>query len=210
MSAQRAKVMKFKDGYMISTGEPKNLYITVAKRNVLMKQGVMGLQVEEKFQKQNRFKLTFFRKKSLQNPIFCSKIVIFFWKFRFRSKSCFPTIRQASRVSRLAFLTTSRSSSPRRRKPPLKKILKFHKQNDDFDIAFWILNVESIIENPKSVFHMDVLIFEKNKFISYFFLLRSNLISTPANLNSASPITPKSSFSCPNSNFSSTKIFILP
>ena len=57
MSAQRAKVMKFKDGYMISTGEPKNLYITVAKRNVLMKQGVMGLQVEEKFQKQNRFKI---------------------------------------------------------------------------------------------------------------------------------------------------------
>merc|ERR1719321_1126839 len=46
MSAQRAKVMKFKDGYMISTGEPKNLYITTAKRNVLMKQGVMGLQVK--------------------------------------------------------------------------------------------------------------------------------------------------------------------
>jgi len=46
MSAQRAKVMKFKDGYMISTGEPKNLYITEAKRNVLMKQGVMGLKVK--------------------------------------------------------------------------------------------------------------------------------------------------------------------
>jgi len=46
MSAQRAKVMKFKDGFMISTGEPKNLYITTAKRNVLMKQGVMGLQVK--------------------------------------------------------------------------------------------------------------------------------------------------------------------
>ena len=46
MSAQRAKVMKFKDGYMISTGEPKNQYSTVAKRNVLMKQGVMGLQVK--------------------------------------------------------------------------------------------------------------------------------------------------------------------
>jgi len=46
MSAQRAKVMKFKDGYMISTGEPKNLYIVEAKRNVLMKQGVMGLKVK--------------------------------------------------------------------------------------------------------------------------------------------------------------------
>jgi small subunit ribosomal protein S3e len=46
MSAQRAKVMKFKDGYMISTGQPKNDYITEAKRNVMLKQGVLGLRVK--------------------------------------------------------------------------------------------------------------------------------------------------------------------
>lgn len=46
MSAQRAKVMKFKDGYMISTGEPKKHYITTATRNVMMKQGVLGIKVK--------------------------------------------------------------------------------------------------------------------------------------------------------------------
>jgi len=40
---QRAKVMKYKGGYLISTGEPKNNYIDHAIRNILFPQGVMGL-----------------------------------------------------------------------------------------------------------------------------------------------------------------------
>ena len=45
LRAQRAKVMKFTDGYLISTGQPKKTYIDTATRNVLMRQGVLGLQV---------------------------------------------------------------------------------------------------------------------------------------------------------------------
>merc|ERR1719160_223160 len=45
LSAQRAKVMKFKDGYMISSGHPKIHYINEATRNVLMRQGVLGIRV---------------------------------------------------------------------------------------------------------------------------------------------------------------------
>merc|ERR1719213_1463177 len=46
LRAQRAKVMKFSDGYLISTGQPKKTYIDCATRNVLMRQGVLGLQVK--------------------------------------------------------------------------------------------------------------------------------------------------------------------
>merc|ERR1712110_606810 len=45
LRAQRAKVMKFKDGYLISTGEPKKHYIDAAVRHVLMRQGVLGVKV---------------------------------------------------------------------------------------------------------------------------------------------------------------------
>eukprot|EP00420_Gonyaulax_spinifera_P038307 CAMPEP_0197886538 /NCGR_PEP_ID=MMETSP1439-20131203/16756_1 /TAXON_ID=66791 /ORGANISM="Gonyaulax spinifera, Strain CCMP409" /LENGTH=264 /DNA_ID=CAMNT_0043506335 /DNA_START=58 /DNA_END=850 /DNA_ORIENTATION=+ len=45
LRAQRAKVMKFKDGYRISTGEPKKHYINQACRHVLMRQGVLGVKV---------------------------------------------------------------------------------------------------------------------------------------------------------------------
>lgn len=38
--------MKYKGGYLISTGEPKNNYIDHAIRNILFPQGVMGLQVK--------------------------------------------------------------------------------------------------------------------------------------------------------------------
>merc|ERR1711924_52223 len=41
-----AKVMKFRDGYLISTGEPKKHYIQEATRHVLMRQGVLGVKVK--------------------------------------------------------------------------------------------------------------------------------------------------------------------
>merc|ERR1712060_193587 len=46
LRAQRAKAMKFKDGYLISTGEPKKHYIEEAVRHVLMRQGVLGIKVK--------------------------------------------------------------------------------------------------------------------------------------------------------------------
>lgn len=46
LRAQRAKVMKFRDGYLISTGDPKNYYIQEAVRHVLMRQGVLGVKVK--------------------------------------------------------------------------------------------------------------------------------------------------------------------
>merc|ERR1719407_336150 len=46
LRAQRAKVMKFRDGYLISTGEPKKNYISAASRNVMMRQGVLGVRVK--------------------------------------------------------------------------------------------------------------------------------------------------------------------
>ena len=42
----RAKCMKFKDGYMISSGAPKNDYIVGAVRHILMRQGTLGLHVK--------------------------------------------------------------------------------------------------------------------------------------------------------------------
>merc|ERR1711924_558015 len=46
VAAQRAKAMKFKDGYLISTGEPKKHYISEAVRHVMMRQGVLGVRVK--------------------------------------------------------------------------------------------------------------------------------------------------------------------
>lgn len=45
LRAQRAKTMKFRDGYMISSGEPKRVYIDEAVRDVHLKQGVLGVKV---------------------------------------------------------------------------------------------------------------------------------------------------------------------
>lgn len=45
LRAQRAKVMKFRDGYLISTGDPKTHYIQESVRHVLMRQGVLGVKV---------------------------------------------------------------------------------------------------------------------------------------------------------------------
>jgi len=46
LRAQRAKSMKFKDGYMISSGGPVSNYIDTAVRHVLLRQGVLGIKVK--------------------------------------------------------------------------------------------------------------------------------------------------------------------
>ena len=43
---QRAKSMKFKDGYMIHSGEPKRTFIDVAVRHIELRQGIMGVKVK--------------------------------------------------------------------------------------------------------------------------------------------------------------------
>lgn len=45
LRAQRAKSMKFKDGYMIATGAPALEYIDSATRSVMMRQGILGVKV---------------------------------------------------------------------------------------------------------------------------------------------------------------------
>merc|ERR1712216_55135 len=44
--AQRAKVMKFMDGFMISTGQPKKTFVSEASRNVMMRRGILGVKVK--------------------------------------------------------------------------------------------------------------------------------------------------------------------
>jgi len=46
LRAQRAKSMKFRDGYMIKSGDPVNHYIDEAVRHIKLKQGVMGIRVK--------------------------------------------------------------------------------------------------------------------------------------------------------------------
>eukprot|EP00056_Hartaetosiga_gracilis_P009214 m.131875 g.131875 ORF g.131875 m.131875 type:complete len:231 (-) comp13078_c5_seq1:96-788(-) len=46
LRAQRAKSMKFMDGFMISSGNPTRDYIDSAIRHVLLKQGVLGIKVK--------------------------------------------------------------------------------------------------------------------------------------------------------------------
>jgi small subunit ribosomal protein S3e len=46
LRAQRAKAMKFKDGYMVHSGEPKLDFIDTAYRHVQLKQGVLGVKVK--------------------------------------------------------------------------------------------------------------------------------------------------------------------
>ena len=45
LRAQRAKAMKFKDGYMIASGNPVREYIDGAVRHVMLRQGVLGIKV---------------------------------------------------------------------------------------------------------------------------------------------------------------------
>merc|ERR1712206_4300 len=46
MRVQRAKCMKYKSGYLISTGQPKNEYIDSAVRHCFFKQGIIGVKVK--------------------------------------------------------------------------------------------------------------------------------------------------------------------
>merc|ERR1712146_267922 len=43
---QRAKSMKFSDGYMIAAGDPKRDFIDSAVRHVLLRQGCLGIKVK--------------------------------------------------------------------------------------------------------------------------------------------------------------------
>ena len=45
LRAQRAKAMKFVDGYMLSAGNPVHEYVDCAVRHVLLRQGVLGIKV---------------------------------------------------------------------------------------------------------------------------------------------------------------------
>jgi small subunit ribosomal protein S3e len=45
LRGQRAKGMKFKEGYMIKTGDAERIYVDKATRHVLMRQGVLGVKV---------------------------------------------------------------------------------------------------------------------------------------------------------------------
>jgi len=45
LRGQRAKSMKFRDGYMIKSGQPTKDYVDVAIRHVLLRQGVLGIKV---------------------------------------------------------------------------------------------------------------------------------------------------------------------
>lgn len=45
LSQQRAKSMKFKKGYLISSGQARDDYMETAVRHVMLKQGVMGIKV---------------------------------------------------------------------------------------------------------------------------------------------------------------------
>jgi len=45
LRGQRAKSMKFRDGYMIKSGQPTKDYVDLAVRHVLLRQGVLGIKV---------------------------------------------------------------------------------------------------------------------------------------------------------------------
>merc|ERR1719164_157144 len=45
LRGQRAKAMKFKEGYMVKSGDAVNHFIDKAIRHVLMRQGVLGIKV---------------------------------------------------------------------------------------------------------------------------------------------------------------------
>jgi len=46
LRGQRAKSMKFVDGWMIHSGDPTNDYVDMAVRHVLLRQGVLGIKVK--------------------------------------------------------------------------------------------------------------------------------------------------------------------
>mmetsp|Transcript_53965 Transcript_53965/g.122840 ORF Transcript_53965/g.122840 Transcript_53965/m.122840 type:complete len:124 (+) Transcript_53965:122-493(+) len=46
LRAQRAKAMKFVEGFMIHSGQPARDYVDYAVRHVLLRQGVIGIKVK--------------------------------------------------------------------------------------------------------------------------------------------------------------------
>lgn len=46
LRGQRAKAMKFRDGYMIKSGEPNRRMVDVAVRHLLLEQGCLGICVK--------------------------------------------------------------------------------------------------------------------------------------------------------------------
>merc|ERR1712087_1069241 len=46
LRGQRAKAMKFKQGYMIASGDAKNHFIDSAVKHVKLRQGVLGIKVK--------------------------------------------------------------------------------------------------------------------------------------------------------------------
>merc|ERR1711939_763079 len=46
LRGQRAKAMKFKDGYFVSSGQPKRDFVDTACRHVLMRMGMIGISVK--------------------------------------------------------------------------------------------------------------------------------------------------------------------
>jgi small subunit ribosomal protein S3e len=46
LRAQRAQTMKFRDGYMISSGTPREVFVDEADRHVEMKGGIIGVKVK--------------------------------------------------------------------------------------------------------------------------------------------------------------------
>ena len=46
LRGQRAKSMKFVDGWMVHAGDPCNDYVDTAVRHVLLRQGVLGIKVK--------------------------------------------------------------------------------------------------------------------------------------------------------------------
>ena len=43
---QRAKSVKYKDGYVIHTGEPRRVFLDIATRHIFLKQGIIGVKVK--------------------------------------------------------------------------------------------------------------------------------------------------------------------
>jgi small subunit ribosomal protein S3e len=46
LRGQRAKAMKFRDGYMVKTGNSAVVFQDYATRHVMMRQGIMGVRVK--------------------------------------------------------------------------------------------------------------------------------------------------------------------
>jgi small subunit ribosomal protein S3e len=46
LRGQRAKTMKFRDGYMIKSGDPKQKMVDIAVRHLLLEQGCLGITVK--------------------------------------------------------------------------------------------------------------------------------------------------------------------